>query len=161
MTPSPGALVLTMQGWIDLEAVKSPLLQGRLPEGDDLVGQMSAAVDAFGLGQLEVTPGELLELAEAMLDAVHAAFAMNIKLRAPGAMGGGADRGFGVALPILSCLLSELHLSRTDALATPVAQAFGLIAGHRHNQGWQALDATYAQRDTGVVARQQTEEEAA
>ena len=160
MSPAPGALVLTMQRWIDLEAVKSPLLLGRLPDGDDLVAQMSAAVHAFDLGAMEVTPAELLELAEAMLDAVREAFAMNIKMRAPGASGLGAASGFGLALPILACLLSELHLSRLDALATPVCQAFGLIAGHRSNQGWTALDATYAQRDSGLVINQHTEEEA-
>lgn len=161
MSVTPGALVLTMQQWIDLEAVKSPLLLGRWPENDDAgIAQRSAAVDAFGLGQLVLEWEEADELWQAMLDAVQEAFAMNIKMRAPGASGLGAATGFGLALPILACLLSELHMSRLDALATPVCQAFGLIAGHRSNQGWTALDATYAQRDSDLVVNPHTEEEA-
>lgn len=160
MSPAPGALGLSMQRWIDLEAVKSPLLLGRWPEGEAALAQRSAAVDVFELGALVLEWEEADELWQAMLDAVREAFALNIKMRAPGASGLGAAAGFGLALPILSCLLSELHMSRLDALATPVAQAFGLIAGHRSNQGWSALDATYTQRDSGLVVTPRAEKEA-
>ncbi len=153
---APGRLVLTMQGWIDLHAVCSPLLEGQLPDGDDLEHQLSAAVDAFDLGPLEVTPEEAYELGMAMLNAVNAAFETQLKMRPPGESQAQAPGGFGNFLPILACLIAQLGMSRADALATPVAQAFALIAAHRRNQGWLVTDASYAQRD--VIAENSTVE---
>jgi len=144
---APGKLVLTMQSWINLEAIRSPLLVGKRPEGDTLQAQLSAAVDAFGIGPLEVTVEEAAELIDTMLDAVYAAFETQIKLRAPGASGPQQPGGCGDWLPVFSCLVAQIGMSRRDALATPVAQAFALIASHRINQGWHVVDATYAQRD--------------
>jgi len=144
----PDPLVLTMQGWIDLEAVKSPLLEYKPIDADDADGQLSAAVNAFNLGPLITEPKERDVLVEAMLDAVTRAFATGVKMRTPGKSDGPmAPGGFGRWLPILSCLVAQLGMSRLDALTTPVAQTFALIAGHRHNQGWGVQDASYAQRD--------------
>jgi len=149
----PGALVLTMQGWIDLEAARSPLLEGSLPDADDADGQLTRAVDAFGLGPLVAEPGERDLLVVAMLDAVFAAFETRLAMRAPGPESSPlAPGGFGAWLPVLACLIAQLGMSRPDALATPVAQAFALIAAHRHNQGWHVTEATYAQRDIGEEA---------
>lgn len=147
----PGGLVLTMQGWIDLDAVCSPFLEGRLPDGDDAVAQLSAAVDAFGLGPLEVKPDDAIELAEAMRKAVTEAFSMQLKMQPPGDTSPKAPGGFGSWLPIFACLVAQIGMSRLDALATPVCQAFALIATHRHNQGWLVSDATYAQRDADLT----------
>ena len=146
----PGALVLTMQGWIDLEAVRSPLLEGKRPQGDDLQAQLSAAVDAFGLGPLKVTMEEADELIDAMLDAIYAAFDTQIKLRQPGDAGPQQPGGCGDWLSVLSCLIAQIGMTRCESLATPVCQAFAIIASHRINQGWHVVDATYAQRDAAL-----------
>lgn len=142
-----GALALTMQGWIDLEAVRSPLLQFQLPDGDDTIEQYQAAARAFGLPEMEVTPEGLLALGKLMLAAMRAAFEPRLAMREAGAEGAGGAGGFGVWLPILACLVAQLGLSRVDALQTPVAQACALIAGHRCNQGWELTGPSYAQRD--------------
>lgn len=149
---APGALVLTMQGWIDLEAARSPLLEGKRPESDRLQAQLSAAVDAFGIGPLEVTAEEADELIDAMHDAICAAFATQLKLSQPGESGPNsqADGGCGSWLPVLSCLIAQFGMSRLDALATPVCQAFAVIVSHRLNQGWHVAEATYAQRDAAL-----------
>lgn len=141
---APGALVLTMQGWIDLDAARSPLLSGGLPE---TVEDLTAAVDAFGLQPFEADPELALAFAQDALDAVNRAFEAQIRMRAAGATGSTLSGGFGDWLPILSCLIAQLGMTRLDALSTPVAQAFAIIAGHRHNQGGIVADATYAQRD--------------
>lgn len=143
----PGKLVLTMQGWIDLHAVCSPFLENRIPDGDDLEQQLSAAVDAFGLGPLEATPEEAYRLGMAMLDAVNEAFTTQLRMHPPGESQPQAPGGFGNFLPILACLIAQLGMSRRDALTTPVAQAFALIASHRSNQGWLVTGSTYTQRD--------------
>jgi len=146
-----GGLVLTMQGWIDLEAVKSPLLYYQLPDGEDTVAQLSAAVDAFRCGPLEkVKPESAVALGNAMIEAVREAFSLQIAMDPPGKSQSRPPGGFGRWLPIFACLIGQLKMSRFDALATPVKQAFGLIAAHRHNQGWLPATATYAQRDAAL-----------
>ena len=145
---APGALVLSMQGWIDLETARSPLLQYRPIDADDSDGQLSAAVNAFGLGPLLTEPEERDALVEALLEAVCRAFATGVAMSLPGKSGGSlSPGGFGRWLPILSCLVGQLGMSRADALLTPVCQAFALIAGHRHNEGWIVRDVSYARRD--------------
>ena len=149
----PGALVFTMQGWIDLDYVQSPLLEGRLPDYDadpvEWERQMEAAVDAFDLGCMELTAEEWAETGICMLDAIADAFAMSMGMVNPAADLGGASApsGFGQWLPILACLISQIGMSRLEALATPVGQALALIAAHRSNQGWEPMGATYAQRE--------------
>jgi len=144
---APGALVLTLQGWIDLDAARSPLLEGKGIDADDAEGQLTAAVNAFGLGPLLTEPEDRDTLVEAMLDAVHAAFSTHLKMRCPGESRAQAPGGFGKWLPILACLVAQLGMSRPEALATPVIQALALIAAHRSNQGWTVADLSYAQRD--------------
>ena len=118
---------------------------------------MSAAVDAFGLGPLEVTPEEMDELGFAMIDAISTAFGMRVSLRAPWEAAPQAPGGFGSWLSILACLIAQIGMSRIDALACPVAQAFALIATHRFNQGWQVVGDTYAQRDALVEVSREEE----
>jgi len=145
---SPGRLVLTMQGWIDLEAARSPLLEGKPIDADDADGQLTAAVNAFDLGELLTEPEDRDALVEAMLEAVVRAFSTRIAMCDPGKTGGSSTAdGFGEWLPIYTCLTEQMGKSEERAMAYPVAQAFAVIAGHRHNQGLQVVGMTYAQRD--------------
>src|SRR6187455_1220440 len=66
-TPSAEALALTLQGWIDLDRARSPLLIGEpLATNEDLF----AAAGVFGLAFDEMTPDEVALCAVAMGRAV-------------------------------------------------------------------------------------------
>lgn len=140
-TPRPGELVLTMQQWIDLEAIRSPLLVGELPQIVDL----EQATVIFGLDLSVLTAEEMLHVAEGMLDAVQDAFAMGCSMRPPEG-GEGSDQGFGSWLPIMAFLVVQGGLSFFEAAALPVRKALPLIAAHRKNEGWQVSDTPYALR---------------
>jgi len=149
-TPAPDALVLTMQGAIDLEDARSPLLQGRLPE---TVEQLRAAFDAFGRLELDPTalfPDAALHLALLMRDAVVESFAMALPMRELGAASATSDDGFGRWLPLLACLVTQCGLSMEEALALPVGRAFALVAAMRRNDGWEVAGTSYALREVSI-----------
>jgi hypothetical protein len=139
---------LTMQGWIDLEAPRSPLLAGGLPED---AAQLDDAIRAFKFYSFkaeELSPEAAVELAAQMRDAVRAAFATALPMREPDATAGSdAPDGFGRWLPIFACLAVQCGLGETAALAMRVDRAFALVAGHRRNQGWEAAGTSYVLRD--------------
>jgi hypothetical protein len=141
-----GELVLTMQGWIDLEEARSPLLEARIPDGDDALEQLNAAVDAFRCGPLDVTATEAARLAGKMLTAVQRAFGTVLPMSPPNPAQGSND-GFGTWLPVFTCLVSQVGLSRREALDLPVEQAHAIVAAMRHNEGWSSAGVTYAQRN--------------
>lgn len=143
------AFVFTMQAWINLDFVRSPILHGKLPVEGDVLHQLSDAVDAFDAGPFnDISPEEAIALGELMLEEVNRGFGMVLKMNPPAGMrAGGSDDGFGSWLPVLTCLISELEMRESDALATHVGQAFALIATYRHNQGWTCGGISYAQRD--------------
>jgi hypothetical protein len=155
-TPPPSQLVLTMQGWIDLDLARSPLLDFKTPESAE---QMQDAMNAFGLGDVKATdvePAKAAALAVEMLDATRAAFSTGLKMtpprtdaREPAEL---SNDGFGAWAPWLACLISQLGERRVDALAMPVAQAGVLIASMRRNQGWEVAGTPYALRDLGEPA---------
>lgn len=146
--------VLTMQGWIDLDAAESPVLLGVLPEGDGrLLERFEEALAAFGFEGTTpeaCEPEELVLLGRKMVRAVWEGFSTQCELARPdGARPAGVDHGMGRWLPILACLIGQLGLTMREALDLPVAQAFALIAAHRCNEGWQVAGETYAMRDVG------------
>lgn len=147
-TPREAVAVFTMQTWIDLDAARSPLLEGVLPQTGD---GLDAAIDAFRCGPVDLTPEEAVGLGLMMLDAIHAAFAMRLEVTPPGGDGDARSRGlaggFGDWLPIYAALVAQLGLSIADANALPVGKALALLASHRRNCGWMPAGATYAQRD--------------
>lgn len=136
-------LRLTMQGWIDLEDIQSPLLQGEVPGTFD---GLSAAAAAFGMSVEEHSPDEAISVAVAMRAAVTRAFSMILPMR-PEKGEPAPSHGFGEWLPILACLIAECGESREAALAYPVEQAFAVIAATRHNQGWREAGEPYASRE--------------
>ncbi len=143
-TPGEGALVFTMQGWIDLDAARSPLLAGGLPE---TLEEIEAAVDAFRCGPVDLSPDEAEGLGRLMREEIEAAFALGLRMRAPGAeTGAEAPDGFGTWLPLWACLVTQCGLAPDAALALRVGRAFALVAGMRRNQGWECAGTTYALR---------------
>ena len=153
---SGAAFVLTMQAWIDLEAERSPFLRGILPgaedesEWDGVMCEYDAAFRAFGhrgTTPEKLEPDELLSLGMAILRVLKEAFAMRVALAPPeGGLAQAADSGMGNWLAIMACLVGQMGFGRVDALNTPVAQAFALIAAHRVNFGWRVVDEPYALR---------------
>lgn len=144
--------VLTMQAWIDLDAARSPILQGDLPEPDGAVLEHYAAAFA-AFGYTAATPGaceaeELILLGQKMIAAVREGFSMALRMTPPGGAGTSPDRGgFGTWLPLLACLKTQLGFSLTEAMSVPVKQAFALIAAHRANEGWTVAGEPYQYRE--------------
>lgn len=145
-SPLEGELRFTMQTWIDLEAVRSPLLRG---ENLTTREQVYFAGRAFGLEITEntVTAEEAGRCLEAMREAIEAGFAMSLKMNPPKGSELGDGQGFGNWLPIHACLVKECGLDPEAALRMNVGRAFALLAAVRHNQGWDVGGKTYALRD--------------
>lgn len=143
--PGAGSVVFTMEGWIGLEAIRSPLLQGGLPAD---VEELAAAAAIFGLGIDDLTPEEAVDLASAMRRAVSEAFAMSLRMEQPAVETDAAAEpdGFGAWLPLYACLVTQCGLSRAEARACPVGEAYALTAAHRRNQGWRVAGTPYALR---------------
>ena len=143
--------VFTMQAWIDLDAAASPFLQLILPEEQNYLAQFEVAFAVFG--HVATTPeacdpDELVLLGNKIIDVIARGFSMRVKLAPPeGYKAARAADGLGDWLPIAACLKSQLGFTLAETLALPVGQAFGLIAGHRCNEGWSVVGETYAQRD--------------
>jgi hypothetical protein len=140
-------LVLTMQVWMDLSAIHSPILLGELPgTGEELEG----AAEAFGASAQDLSPAEAMDLACAMRRCVGEAFAMQLPMKRPGAVDDGQEGGFGEWLPIYACLVTEIGIPRGEARAMDVREVFALIAAMRWNQGWSVAGEPYALRESGV-----------
>ncbi len=138
-----GELALTMQGWIDLDAARSPLLCGGLPQtGVDL----DAAFAAFVLGEEGLEPADAVRVVVAMARAVETAFASALRMTPQNPATGDAD-GFGDWLPMLACLVTQCGLDPAAALGLRVDRAFMLVAAMRRNEGWQVSGEAYALRD--------------
>jgi hypothetical protein len=139
-----GEVVLTMQGWIDLEAIRSPILLGQ-----ELVDSMQIAVAgaAFGLAIDErLSSKEAALIVESMKEAVREAFGMSLSMRPP--QGGETDEqdGFGNWLPVFAFLVSECGMAPSNAMRLPVKQALPLLSATRRNQGWKEGGLPYAAR---------------
>jgi hypothetical protein len=143
--------VLTMQAWIDLDAVQSPFLLGRLPEADEVFIRFEEAFAAFGhhgTTPEECDGDELVALGRKMIDAIVEAFSMRVRLEPPeGFLAKSVNNGMGEWLPIVTCLVGQLGFTVPAARMIPVSEAFALIASHRCNQGWTVASDSYSQRD--------------
>jgi hypothetical protein len=136
---------LTMQAWIDLDAVRSRLLEGGLPA---TMGELGDALQAFGYRQeVEISAIEAAEMAHEMRAAVDAGFATSLAMSAPEKTETAKGDGFGSWLPIVACLVSQLGISPREVGPLPVAQALALIAATRRNQGWTEAGTPYALRN--------------
>lgn len=143
-TPAEGELRLTMQQWIDLEAISSPVLQQQIPEHPD---ELERAANVFGLSIRDLDPGEAIGIADRLIDSVKRAFGMCLGMQQPGDSPSAAPDGFGLWLPVFVFLIAECGCSPVTARQVPVGEAFALLAGRRRNQGWEPKGETYAQRD--------------
>jgi hypothetical protein len=148
-TPDPDVPVLTMQGWIDLDAARSPLLDGEIPSTAD---ELDAAFAAFGLKRSGLNPEEAAAVVDALMDAVDDAFALALPMSPAGASTSGAaeDDGFGSWLPLFACLVTQCGLLPQFVLALRVDRAFALVAALRRNQGWQPTGTPYALRESAA-----------
>lgn len=137
-------LVLTMQTWIDLDAIRSPLLvRGAFASVEQLAD--SAAI--FGLKVMNLSPEKAVDVTVTMRAAVENAFAMALPMQRRGAVMNAGPDGFGSWLPLRAFLEVECGKSRAEAAEYPVGEAFALMAAARRNEGWEPKGETYAQRD--------------
>jgi hypothetical protein len=144
-TPRAGEVVFTLQHWIDLEAIRSPLLSGGEVDAEDAI----EAAAIFGLDLQALTPEEAVRVLAAIRAAIAEGFAAALKQTPPqGSSTVGTDDGFGDWLPLVEWLLA--HYPQTN-LATPVVQAFMLLAAQQRRQGWTG--AGYALRDLEEASR--------
>ncbi|HEX4085927.1 MAG TPA: hypothetical protein VHY22_13520 [Chthoniobacteraceae bacterium] len=149
--------VFTMQVWIDLDAVESPFLAGRLPdpemlEYEDIRQIYDEAFTAFGCSRPkpDCTAGQFAFFGDSMIRAVRRGFAMRLRMKPPrGFESGASDDGFGDWLPVMACLKAQLFFTWTEARMLPVEAAFGLINAHRRNEGWTPAETSYAMRGEG------------
>lgn len=149
--PEESIFVLTMQGWLDLDAIDSPILLGLAPEGDDIPERIQAALVAFGHPPIDVQelgPESGAVFVQRMLSAVSLAFSCCLKMQEPGAaLGTSPSDGFGTWLPVYTRLIADCHMSRAEARACPVVEAFALIATMLRNKGWREDGEPYAMRE--------------
>lgn len=144
-TPTLHSRHLTMQQWIDLDAIRSPFLLGEIPQDVD---EFLAAAQIFALNVSERTPPQdIAVLQQVILRACREAFALALPMQPPGRSEGGEDAGFGDWLPIYTCLVTECGLSPTEVMAHRVDRALATIATKRHNEGWKVGGQPYALRD--------------
>lgn len=125
----------TMQAWIELERLRSPILLGELP--DELTA-LEAAANVFGLSVDGMQPADAIALGQALISAVQLAWSMRLKMQ-PANPAAHADQGFGDWLPLLACLVSQAGLSLHEARSMEVAQAFSFLAAMRHNESWNLV----------------------
>ena len=140
-----GHVVFTMQAWIDLEAIRSPILTD-----DDFTDpeQITHAGAAFDLIINEKVPAhEAVLLIESMREAISAAFSMSLPMRHPDMKAEAPSDGFGGWLPLMAFLEAECGKSRAEARSYPVGEALALMATTRRNQGWREAGQPYAQRE--------------
>lgn len=142
----PHYLALTMQNWIDLESIRSPLLRLQIPEDIDA---LERAANIFRLSVRTLTVEAAICVARAIRRAVAGAFSLALPMRRPGALAGSRSSrdGFGAWLPLLAFLIAECGLAPAQARELRVDQAFALLAACRRNQGWEPNGMSYAQRD--------------
>lgn len=147
-TPAEGELALTMQQWIDLDAIRSPLLQGDLPK---TAAQLEAAAEIFGLALDDLDPDEAAAIGGAMLRACGTAFATALPMRQPDSQlstnNSQLSDGFGTWLAMWAFLVSQCGLAPDAACALRVDRAYALMAATRRNQGWECAGTPYALRD--------------
>ena len=146
---TPRTFVLTMQAWIDLDVIRSPVLKGNAPENRE---QFYAALHAFGVKEkagAELSPEEAAVMADEMLAAVALGFAMSLPMVPPGEPAESEDEadGFGGWLPVFGCLVTQCGIEADRAMKLRVDRALALIAVMRRNQGWKLKGTPYALRD--------------
>jgi hypothetical protein len=137
----------TFQTWIDLEAIRSPLLDGRQFQS---IEQISAAFSAFDLSVENLTGEEAALVEEELRAVIGEAFGMALEMSPPRLPGEqppleGPD-GFGTWAPIMACLIFEGGVSPWEAAQAEVGRTLVLVAAHRRNQGWRAIGTPYALR---------------
>ena len=161
--------VFTMQTWIDLDAVESPFLLGRLPSPDlEWEGIEAAYRDALAAFGREATSLEecdadaFIHIGRSLIRAINRGFAMRLRMNPPkGFESAGGDDGFGDWLPVMACLKAQLYFGWDEALVMPVKQAFGVINAHRRNEGWMPAETPYGLRnaDCGLKRGRKRERE--
>jgi hypothetical protein len=144
---------LTMQGWINLDAARSPMLIGLPLETDE---DLFAAAEAFEIDLDEMDEEDKALCSLGMERATREAFGMVLRMREPGATGTMSADGFGAWLPMMAFLLAECRMSYDVACRTFVGRAFALIAAVRRNQGWEVAGEAYAMRE--VAERSEIED---
>lgn len=153
-SPQKDHIALTMQNWIDLESIRSPLLRLRLPERLD---ELELTANVFRMSIRALSSEVAVLVARGIRRAVAEAFSLALPMRRGGSTAGvesTSEEGFGAWLPLFAFLVAECGLDPHAARELRVDQAFALLAACRRNQGWEPSGASYAQRD----AIQNTEE---
>ncbi|HSI10719.1 MAG TPA: hypothetical protein VK961_01685 [Chthoniobacter sp.] len=146
-TPQEEHIALTMQNWIDLESIRSPLLHLRLP--DDLE-ELERAANVFRMSVRALSSKAAVLVARGIRRAIAEAFSLALPMRRGGSTAvadSSVGDGFGAWLPLFAFLVAECGLDPHAARELRVDQAFALLAACRRNQGWEPRGVSYAQRD--------------
>lgn len=143
-TRKEGEVVFTMQRWIDLDAVRSPLLIGQAPKTET---ELRDAFEVFGLDLDGATAEDIARIVRVLQREIDDSFAAHLPMDPPEAGEPGSNDGFGDWAPIFAALVTQCRLSLAEALAIPVAAASVLLAAHRSNQRWRPTGTPYALRD--------------
>ena len=154
-TQAPGTLpAITMQGWIDLDRVRSPFIAGT--ELTDADREIAEALRALRPERLEAWLGLIedaraaveveLEIRAIMAEAFSTALEMEPE---EGGMTRAAD-GMGWWIVVYAALVSRMPSQ--EALALPVKQANAILAGWRRNEGWMVKGVRYCDRVTVNLA---------
>lgn len=154
-----GALpAVTFRMWMTLESLESPFTGGG-KEGERKIECLAEALGVV-LGW-DVMLEELMEIFEPEMCAtlwkrldthISGAFAPMLRMQPPGTShppgARGDSNGIGWWASLLAGLMEAFSLSLDEALDTPIAQAFVLIAAQRHNNGWKVSGPTWADKET-------------
>ncbi|HEX8313003.1 MAG TPA: hypothetical protein VF614_16885 [Chthoniobacteraceae bacterium] len=138
----------TMQAWIDLDAIRSPLLDGAIPRK---LEEIDEALSIFGFEvREELEADEYIALSEEMLEVVNQGFAMSLGMRDPNEKESSSARPehFGNWLPLVACMVTQFKIPYETVLKMKVGEALALVACSRHNQGWESEGTPYKLRES-------------
>jgi hypothetical protein len=152
-----GEVEFTMARWLELEKLRSPVLQLEYPETVEAIEAtlrvfgLSAALGAEDEPEEQLAPEDSYLAMGAIIREIGESFALGLKMQPRLAQGETLleppQNGMGAWLTTYAALISQCHQSRREAKEWRVGEALAVLCGMRANQGWTVVDETYAQRD--------------
>jgi len=143
---------ITMQTWLALERIKSPFISGEFAhDRAAYVAEVLMALRVLSGCNIDATvffdtcAAAIDDVAAIIKTAVADANATMLDMRPPLEKGTPYRDGFGWWAPLYGYL--RRSMTRAEALATPLAEAWMLWAVYLRDHGYREVGTTYAQRD--------------